>query len=85
VEISFIANQMRSKSTQTQGKIFLFQSMKHTSELHKYDEFMCIMYEAMKKHYQGKEVKDTYKQTSIKKEETERLRGLGDYVTSFRQ
>jgi hypothetical protein len=24
-----------------------FQSIKHTSELHKYDEFMCIMYEAI--------------------------------------
>lgn len=37
----------RKLSTRTSSTGNFFQSMKHTSEHHKYDEFMCIMYEAI--------------------------------------
>jgi hypothetical protein len=36
------------ENTLANRKIF-FQSTKHTSEYHKYDEFMCIMYDAFTK------------------------------------
>lgn len=62
VEISFMENQM--KKLGTENSTISFRSMKHTSEVHKYDEFMCIN---VWSHHQGKKTKkrnERYKQTN---------------------